>query len=97
MDSSATAPTLTEDGVAAALQIPVMSFRKRRKRLEASGFPHRLPDLPQRWSTRQVHAWINGETTKILGLDQPQLVSVIAADPAAEDRAYLERAYGGRS
>jgi hypothetical protein len=98
MESPATAPTLTEDGVAAALQIAPMSFRRRRKHLEEKGFPKPLPHMPQgRWSRAQVLAWINGQTAVLVGAEPGLPMIVNVTDPAAEDRAYLERAYGGRS
>lgn len=99
MNTPATAPTLTEDGVAEALGIETMSFRRRRKKLEEAGFPKALPHMPTgRWSRLQVLAWINGQAATIVGLEQPPVIDITgAAEALAADRAYLERTYGGRS
>ena len=56
----AAALTFDTAGVATALGLTPGYFRTIRSRLEARGFPRRLPGLGQRWSRRAVTEWIDG-------------------------------------
>lgn len=52
------APAMTAEEVAAALQYSAKHFNEIRQKLEATGFPRRMPGTA-RWSRRAVMDWIH--------------------------------------
>lgn len=90
--------TYTREQVAATLGITLQQFDKheRRRKLEAAGFPPKLPGCPN-WSRHAVDHWI-----KTGGLQYPPLLETMTDDAGeaagiATATSHLEDKYAGRA
>ncbi len=81
--------TLTLPDLLHELQVSEITFRRRRKSLEAAGFPRALPGLGHRWSRRAVLAWINQH--ELVSLSNDNAVSTVRIDMHAADVAEATR------
>jgi hypothetical protein len=79
-------PTLNEAEIAALLRVEPGTFRNNRRKLEADGFPRRLPHC-RVWSKAQVLAWI----------DQREPAAGEGADAVASARDALDARLQGRA
>ena len=77
--------TLAE--VCDALALSTDAFYRRRRRLEAAGFPRPLAGAGTRWSRRLVHNWIEGGEAPAAPIGHY----------IAETRDYLAAKYAGRA
>jgi predicted DNA-binding transcriptional regulator AlpA len=59
------------------LAMSEITFRRRRKALEAAGFPRSLPGMGARWSKRAVAMWINGQSSTPISNDNGSIDVVV--------------------
>ncbi|WP_336800508.1 hypothetical protein [Kaistia sp. MMO-174] len=83
--------TLTVADLANLFHVSADRFRQMRPKLEAKGFPSRIPGAGARWSAPAVHHWIRSNAGTYAPLTDGAVPD--AADPIASAQAQLEERY----